>query len=191
MVIKCVPVHVPEIARFAHPQDHRLYVSIESPEHVRWRNLDEIPGPYRIFDRLHERVLADTGRPTEHERMIYLLAWALHAMREPANDMTDIFSVNLLYVIEPGLHFVRISRRDVRRPIQIEHGIAGIADPSAFRYQPVPDERWLARHPCHLLDGAVLISHVLALIAFLPHWIGSRRASMLLAGHVSRDGAWM
>jgi hypothetical protein len=61
--------------------------------------------------------------------------------------------------------------------------------------QPPFDQRWQSWRPCRLLDGAILINHVLArtVFSFLPsrRGCGGIRALMLEAGQSSQLGVKM
>src|SRR5262249_40296422 len=100
-------------------------------EHVLGRDLVEIPWADSVFDRLEQRVLADALVAAEDERVVDLLLRALHAMREPCNDVFGIMGVNLIHVFRPWIGFADVSLLEHRRAIKVEATHAFALDPAA------------------------------------------------------------
>src|SRR5262249_51416814 len=108
------------VAGFAHAQDHRLHVAVEAAHELHRANLVDVPRPDGVRDRLDDRVLADALRATEHDRMVDLLAWALHTMGEPADDVLGLVGEDALHMRKPRTGSVGAAVLDHRRTVQVE-----------------------------------------------------------------------
>src|SRR6516165_5152979 len=102
VVVELEPVDLAQVAALAHPQDHGLDVTVEAPEQMRRRHLDEVPGSDSMLEWFEQRVLAYTLIAAEHERVVDLLRRALHSLREPANDVVRLGRVNPVRVGYPA-----------------------------------------------------------------------------------------
>ncbi len=101
VVVELEAVDVAEVSRLADAQDDGLRKAVEPSQHLLGRDLDEIPGADRILDRLQQCVLADALRTDEDERVVDLLLWLLHPVRQPLDDVLGIVGINLVHVVEP------------------------------------------------------------------------------------------
>ena len=102
----------------------------------------EIPRPDGVLDRFKHRVLADALLSAQQQRVVDLLARALHAVSQPMDDMRGI-ARRVEYPVDmvgPRRGLRGISQLDARRAIEIETRDALPLDPSAVDHQPVQDQ---------------------------------------------------
>src|SRR5262249_55220037 len=130
---------------------------VESPQQRRRHNFLHVPLAYRPPDRVKERVLPDSLTAAQEQRVIDLLLWMLHTMREPPHDMFSVVRVESGDVIEPDSSLASVAEFNVRRPIKVEGRAAMSTHPSAIRDQPILDQHRLAGRPRHLFNRAILI----------------------------------
>jgi hypothetical protein len=93
----------------------------------------------------------------QDQRVVDLHFWMLNPLSAPLDDMLCIITKEFVNVIQPSARLRSITRLHIRSYVKIEAGNIVSGDPTSLRYQPVVDEDFLARDPCHLLDGPVLI----------------------------------
>ena len=116
MVVEVEAIDLAEVARLVDAQDDGLDEAVETAQQFGRRHLVEIPRPDGVLDRLEHRVLADALRAAQHQRVVDLLARALHAVRQPADDVLGVVGIDLADVVEPRLGLAR------RRPARCRGG---------------------------------------------------------------------
>jgi hypothetical protein len=117
-------------------------------------------GPDRSLQGFKQSVLADALSASKNQRVVDLLSWPLHAMREPINDMLGIIAENFADVVEPRPRLGRITLLADRWSIEVETGDVLALNPSTIRYQAITNEHGQARRPRHLLNRYIPVEPV-------------------------------
>jgi hypothetical protein len=117
MIIELESVNVAQVARLAHPQDHRFQESVESSKHMVRRYFDEVPRADCALDGFECAIFANALGAAEYKRVIDLLCWALHAMGQPIEHMLGIIAEYVSHMIKPSLGFRCLAWSNRRRPI--------------------------------------------------------------------------
>src|SRR5262249_39579076 len=94
MIVKLKPVDAAQVPRLAHAQDHALQVAVEPAKQVMRRNLKKVPRANCVLDRRQQSILADALRAAKHQCMVDLFFWALHAMRQPIDNVASTAAKN-------------------------------------------------------------------------------------------------
>jgi hypothetical protein len=111
-----------------------------------------------VFERFKHGIFADPLWPADHQTVVDLLRWALHAMSKPFDAMLSVVGVEeLMDVLDPGPRLCRVAQFDTGWSIQIENRDAFSLDPTTVDDDTVFDEHRLTWAPSQLLDAAILI----------------------------------
>src|SRR5215472_16450208 len=114
--------------------------------------------PNRVPEGFKHRILADSLISTDHQTVVDLLRWALHAMGKPFEAMLSVVGVKYrVDVLDPRFCFCRIAQRDTGRSIPIESRDAFPLDPATVDYDTVFDQHRLTGTPGRLLDAAMFV----------------------------------
>src|SRR5262249_49406998 len=105
-------VDVAKVVGLVNPQDHCSGERIESGKQVGRFDLLEVPATNRFLYCLQQRIFPDALRADEHERVVDLASWSLHAVRQPFDDVVGIIWINPMDMIEPELGFAGVAKID-------------------------------------------------------------------------------
>jgi hypothetical protein len=133
VVVELKPVDIAKIARLVDAQDYGLEKAIEAAKQVLRRHLEEIPRADCMFDRLERGILADTLVAAKHERVIDLLVWPLHPVRQPHRNVVGVGTEHPTDMLKPRAGTGSIARLNCRRTIQVKAAHPAACDPAAFR----------------------------------------------------------
>src|SRR5262245_27134281 len=99
------------------------------------RHLTKIPWPNRMFERLGQRILANTLGAAEHQGVVDLLLRALNPVRQPFDAVVRLRRVKPVRMLDPTGGLCSVAKLDARRTVEVEASGVCALDPAAIHHQ--------------------------------------------------------